>query len=284
MKKLDWKHWRYRLQLVSERKDRTVFSFSMPVWLTALLAMLVTMLTILLVIIVMTRTPLRQYLPGYLNVNQRSVALESALRIDSLEHESQLRDAFLENMMAILLDKTRPVDSLLTYDSAVTRIADTLGLAAREAEKNFVRRYEEQERFGLNAVESASPLQGQTFMSPVVGEVLLPESEEEVKVGTPMRVKVKREVPVLAPFEVTVISRQLHFGEGWEYILQSHDDYVFIFSHLTMPLAQVGQTLQMGRAIGHAGAQKEDADRWLGLQVWHLGKEVDPRTVMQLEK
>lgn len=284
MKKLDWKHWRYRLQLVSERKDRTVFSFSMPVWLTVLLGILVTLLTILLVIIVMTRTPLRRYLPGYLNVNQRSVALESALRIDSLEHEGQLRDAYLANVLDILLDKTRPVDSILVYDSAVVRIADTLGLAASEAEKGFVTRYEERERFGLNAVESATSLQGQTFMSPVVGEVLQPETGDELRVGAPLRVRVKREVPVLAPFESTVISQQMHIGEGWEIILQSHDDYVFIFSHLTLPLIQVGQVVKTGRAIGHVGAQKAEDDRWLGLQVWHLGKEIDPRTVMQLEK
>ena len=284
MKKLDWKHWRYRLQLVSERKDRTVFSFSMPVWLTAMLALLVTVLTILLVIIVMTRTPLRRYLPGYLDVNQRALALESAMRIDSIEHESRLRSAYLDNMLDILLDKTRPVDSLLVFDSAAVRIADTLGMAAGEAERNFVTRYEEQERFGLNAVEQNTPLQGQTFMSPVTGEVLLEESSEQPKPGTPLRVQLKRETPVLAPYESVVVSSRLLMSEGWEMVLQSHDDYLFIFSHLTLPLAQVGQGVRMGRAIGHAGAQSEERDRWLGIQVWRRGKEVDPRTVMTLEK
>lgn len=284
MKKLDWKHWRYRLQLVSERKDRTVFSFSMPVWLTAMLGMLVTMLTILLVIIVMTRTPLRRYLPGYLDVSQRSLAMESALRIDSLAHEGQLRDAYLQNVLAILTDKTRSVDSIMPFDSAAVRIADTLGLAASEAEQSFVSRYEEQERFGLNAVERNTPLQGQTFVSPVTGQVLLPESADELKPGAPLRIVLKKESPVLAPYESTVIACHLLVGEGWEVVLQSHDDYVFILSHLTMPLVQVGQPVKAGRAIGHTGAQKEASDKWLGLQVWHMGKEVDPRTVMQLEK
>lgn len=284
MKKLDWKHWRYRLQLVSERKDRTVFSFSMPVWLTALLAVLVSMLTVLLVIIVMTRTPLRQYLPGYLNMNQRSLALESALRIDSLSREGELRDAYLNNMLAILMDKTRPVDSILTYDSTVVRIADTLGLSASEAEKGFVARYEEQERFGLNALDRNTPLQGQSFLSPVLGTILLPESQDELKPGTPLRVKIQKELPVIAPLESTVIACQMRVGEGWEVMLQGHDNYVFILSHLTMPLVQVGQQVRAGRAIGHAGAQKEEAERWLGIQVWHLGKEVDPRVGMQLEK
>ena len=284
MKKLDFKHWRYRLMLLSERKGREVFSFSMPVWLTAMLGLLLTLSTILLVIIVMTKTPLRQYLPGYLDVNQRAVALESALRIDSLEHEGQLRDAYLANVLAILTDKTRPVDSIMSYDSAVVRIADTLGLAASDVEKGFVSRYEERERFGLNVLEQNTPLQGQTFVSPVMGTILLPETEEEQKQGTPLRVLLQKEVPVLSPFEVTVIARHLLIGEGWELVLQSHDDYVFIFSHLTMPLVQVGQVLKSGQAIGHAGAQKEPQDRWLGIQVWHMGRETDPRTVMQLEK
>lgn len=270
--------------MVSERKGKTVFSFSMPVWLTALLTLLLTAWTIMLVIIVMTRTPLRQYLPGYLDVNQRSVALESAMRIDSLERESQLRAAYLDNVLDILRDKSRPVDSIMAYDSAVVRIVDTLGMAASEAEQGFVARYEEQQRFGLNAVDQNTPLQGQTFMAPVTGEVLLPETEEELKQGAPLRVQLKREIPVLAPYESTVIARHLLVGEGWEVVLQSHDEYVFILSHLTMPLVQVGQQVKTGRAIGHAGAQKEASERWLGLQVWHRGKEVDPRTVMTLEK
>lgn len=284
MKKLDLKHWRYRLMLLSERKGKEVFSFSMPVWLTAMLAILLTALTVLLVIIVMTRTPLRQYLPGYLNVNQRSLALESALRIDSLEREGQLRDAYLGNVLAILMDKTRPVDSIMSYDSAVVRIADTLGVAASEAERSFVTRYEEQERFGLNAFEQNAPLQGQSFVAPVSGRVVVPETEEEMKPGTPLRIMLSREAPVLAPYEATVVARHLLVGEGWELVLQSHNDYVFILSHLTMPLVQVGQVVQTGRAVAHAGAQKAEVDRWMGLQVWHLGKEVDPRTVMQLEK
>lgn len=284
MKKLDFKHWRYRLQLVSERKDRTVFSFSMPVWLTVMLGALMTVLTVLLVIIVMTKTPLRQYLPGYLDVNQRSVALESAMRIDSLSREGQLRDAYLNNVLAILLDKERPVDSIKSYDSVVVRIADTLGMAASEAELGFVSRYEEQERFGLNAAERNTPLQAQTFVSPVMGEVLIPETEDELRRGAPLRVQLKRETPVLSPYEATVITCHLLVGEGWEIVLQSHDDYVFILSHLTQPLVQVGQIVKAGRAIAHAGAQKTEPERWLGVQVWHLGKEVDPRTVMQLEK
>ena len=116
--------WRYRLQLVSERHHRIVFTFSMPVWVTAILAVLLTLATAFFALYIATMTPLRQYLPVYLDVNKRAVVVESAMRIDSIAHQSNLRDLYLNNLLSILSDRSVGVEKIETFDSAVVKFND----------------------------------------------------------------------------------------------------------------------------------------------------------------
>lgn len=271
--------WRYRLQLLSERHNRTVFTFSMPVWLTVILAALLLMATALFALVIMTATPLRAYLPGYLDVNKRAVVEESAMRIDSIAQESRLRSMYLENLQSILLDRKVSTDSIAQYDSTVVRLTDSL-MVASEREQAFVARYEEQERFGLNAINSNSQLSSVSFITAVKGTVLLPEEEEDVENIAGIKLQLTKEFPVLSPLEGTVVSVRYVVGNGYEITLQCVNEYVIILSHLSSTMVEVGKSLKAGAVVGHAGAEKDADDRWISIHIWYKGKSVDPATVM----
>ena len=226
-------------------------------------------------------TPLCVYLPGYLDVHKRALVMESALRIDSLERENDLRLAYLENMTAILRDRVK-TDSLHTYDSTVTRIQDTL-LTPTEREMMFVQRYEEQERFGLEALDQQrnKPVQ-MSFLAPVRGKVAVPDDADDVARGV-TRVELSGAVPVMAAHEGTVISVSYLMGEGFVLTMQHAQDYVTIYSHLSQVTVESGQTIKQGHVLGYAGSNKDLQESWLGLQVWHKGKALDPAVVMPME-
>lgn len=272
---------RYKFMLVSEREGRNVFSFSMPLWATTIIIGVLGMLAALAILIIIMKTPLKTYLPGYLDVTKRAEVVRSAMRLDSLERESDLRLAYLDNIMNILRER-ESADSLMVFDSAVYRIQDTL-LSASEREAAFVANYEQKERFGLNALEAADPSFALiTFISPVKGKVAVPEDDDEVQSAV-TRVELSKELPVLAPLEGTVISVVYLIGQGYQLTLQHNSDYVTIFSHLTSVLVDAGQSVKTGRVVGHAGSDKNPAQSWLGLQLWHKGKSMDPVAVMSLE-
>lgn len=270
---------RYLLQLVSERKGRPVFSYSMSIWLTALVGLLSAVMLVLLVIVVMTRSPLRQYLPGYLDVSKRGVVEASAMRIDSLEHENRLRRAYLDNVLAILNDQVR-VDTLQRYDSVAVHLGDSLRVAddslrvASEREAAFVDRYAARERFGLNAlvnVEARGSVAGPSFLSPVRG------TAQPAVDGAPLRIDLDGERPVIAPQEGWVVMVEQQAGQGWTVVLQMPGDWMVTFTRLTLPMVSEGEACPMGRAIGHAGAQADASQRWIGVRLWQHGREVDVR-------
>lgn len=269
---------RYRLQLISERKDRPVFSFSMPIWVTALLALFTTALTVLLVIVVMTRTPLRQYLPGYLDVSKRAEVMESAMRLDSLERENELRTLYMAQMVEVLKGRSLS-DSLPSYDSAVVRLQDTL-MAKSEREQNFVQRYVQRERFGIDALDVKVQPQSMTWIVPVKAEVIVPEDSLQARDVTVTNLRLSHEMSVLSPLEGTIINQQYIVGQGWELTLMAANDYVVVFSRLTLVLGDVGRQVRAGAAIAHAGGQSSPQERWMSLRIWHKGKPVDAAEVM----
>lgn len=274
---------RYRLMFFNERKDRVVFSFSMPTSVAALLMVFVLALTAVLVVIVMTQTPLRSYLPGYLDVEKRTVIVETALRLDSLERESRLRSVYLQNLTDILSGRVQ-ADSIVPYDSAVVVMFNDSLQAKSRREEEFVAQFEASERYSLNALMAGTAAPGILFMVPVKGELVDSEEGEDrddwFAEFIPEAVfRVRQETPVLAPLDGTVISVDFDFRGGYTLVLQHANDYVCVFSNLKLPLVSVGKVVKSGTVIGQAGAEEGVYSR-MRLRIWHRGRAVDPRTVI----
>jgi len=172
-------------------------------------------------------------------------------------------------------------DSLRVYDSAVVRIQDTL-LSPSQREMMFVESYEQKERFGLEALEEQkSGPKHMVFLAPVRGKIAIPERDEEVKDMT--RVELPGITPVMAPHGGSVVSVIYVMGEGYTITIQHEMEYITIFSHVSSVIVQVGQQLKTGRVLGYAGNAKDPQNSWIGLQLWHKGKKLNPNGIMPIE-
>ncbi len=250
-----------------------------------------------LLFLVFAFPPLRKYVPGYFDPYKRSILIQSAMRIDSLEHENDLRAAYLDNLVAVLKGEGQ-TEAVQPYDSSVQVFRDTSSLVASARETAFVTGYEEQEQFALNILHRhGAGHQSPTFLTPVKGELLSTMSDGETAVRITC-VGLADEMPVLAPAEGTVIQCTYLMDQGFQVVLQHGDDYVSIFSHLTSVMVEGGETLMPGQVMGHAGSKPSGEtnvaasdsimtsrilpDSWVGIQVWHRGNWVDPVALMSL--
>ncbi len=250
------------------------------IWKRRTLHVMLGMFIAFALILLIIATPLCVYLPGYLDVHKRALVMESAMRIDSLERENDLRLAYLENMMSILRDRVKS-DQLEVFDSAVNRIQDTL-LTASEREMLFVENYENKERFGLEVLEEqkAGP-KPVVFLAPVKGKIAVKEREERPSDMT--RVELPAITPVMVPHEGTVVSVSYVMGDGYIVTMQHEMEYITIFSHLNSVIIETGQQLKQGRVLGYAGNAKDPRNSWVGIQLWFKGKKLDPNGVMPIE-
>ena len=269
----------YRLTMRDERKNKVVFTFRMSIWMVALLSLLLTFLTALLAILIVVQTPLRQYLPGYLDVTQRGEVVDLAMRLDSLEKENKLRAAYLSNMTAILQNTRSGADSIVEYDSTVVRFGDSLLMNASAREKAFREAYEQRESFGINAalgVENPTV----AFLAPASGKVV--EDSLGLRESRTVRLKLTKENAVMSPFAGVVVAVDLMVGSGYKVMVLHPEGYLVAIYHLSDPVCQAGELVRAGTVLGHSGGQPDPDDRWIDIQMWYNGLEVDSGNLISL--
>ena len=269
----------YRLTMRDERKNKVVFTFRMSIWMVALLSLLLTFLTALLAILIVVQTPLRQYLPGYLDVTQRGEVVDLAMRLDSLEKENKLRAAYLSNMTAILQNTRSGADSIVEYDSTVVRFGDSLLMNASAREKAFREAYEQRESFGINAalgVENPTV----AFLAPASGKVV--EDSLGLRESRTVRLKLAKENAVMSPFAGVVVAVDLTLDSGYKVMVLHSDGYLVAIYHIAKPVCQAGDLVRAGTVLGHSGGQPDPDDRWIDIQMWYNGLEVDPGNLISL--
>ena len=91
------------------------------------LSVLLSVLAVLFLIAacIIAFTPLRNYLPGYMNSEVRSQIVGNALRVDSLQAVLNRQNLYIMNIQDIFSGKV-PIDSVQTLDSLTAAREDTL--------------------------------------------------------------------------------------------------------------------------------------------------------------
>ena len=112
-------------------------------------------------------TPLRNYLPGYMNSELRTQVVTNALRADSLEEALARQNHYIMNIRDILSGEVK-ADTVKSIDSLANQRAEEL--MERTAEEDaFRKKYEERERYNLTAVNDAHSAIGLNFRRPTRG-------------------------------------------------------------------------------------------------------------------
>lgn len=116
------------------------------------LSVLLSVLTFLFVIaaVIITFTPLRNYLPGYMNSEVRAQVVENALRVDSLQQLVDRQNLYIMNIQDIFSGKVR-IDSVQSMDTLTAMRKDTL-MERTKREEEFRRKYEETEKYNLTSI------------------------------------------------------------------------------------------------------------------------------------
>ena len=135
--------FKYKLSFFNETTLEEVWSFRLS-QLTAFLTLaLFAFMLIAFTALIIIKTPIRNYLPGYLDVEIRKEIVQNALRADSLERMISIQSLYLENVAGILsgtieLDSIRQIDSLAHVDA-------NYEIPRSKSEEKFVKSFEEEE-------------------------------------------------------------------------------------------------------------------------------------------
>ncbi|MBR5297933.1 MAG: M23 family metallopeptidase [Parabacteroides sp.] len=266
--------FKYKLSFFNENTLEEVWSFRLSQLSAFAVLALFAFLLIAVTSFIIIKTPIRNYLPGYLDVEVREEIVENALRADSLERMIRIHALYLDNVTGIL-SGTISLDSIQEIDS-LARINLEYEIPRGQKEAEFVKEFEEEEKYNL-AVFNPNPLptDGVFFYKPVNGII---SSHYDAKIrhyGVDLVASPKESV--LATLDGTVIYAGFDPNYGNIIQVQHKNGFLSIYKHNEMLLKEVGDQVIAGEAIALVGnTGKLSTGPHLHFELWYKGSPVNP--------
>lgn len=218
-------------------------------------------------------TPLRNYLPGYMNSEVREQVVLNALRADSLQQVVARQNLYIMNIRDIFAGTVR-VDTVQSIDSLTILRSDSLMERTRQ-EEEFRKQYEEKERYNLTAVDSNKDASGLIFYRPTRGMMSSGFNPEAKHFG--IDIAANPNESVLATLDGTVILSTYTAETGYVIQIQHGQNFVSVYKHCSSLLKKEGDSVKGGEAIALVGNTGEKTtEPHLHFELWHRGRAIDP--------
>ena len=267
--------FKYKLSFINEGTLEEVWSFRLSQLSAFVTLALFACFLIAVTALIIITTPIRNYLPGYLDVEVRKEIVENALRADSLERMMAIHELYLNNVAGILAG-TLPIDSIRQIDSLATN-DDNYEIPRSPLEEAYVKDFAEEEKYNLTVLTDPGkvPTDGVFFYKPVNG-TLSAHYESALKHYGVDLVARERE-SVLATLDGTVVYIGFDANQGNVIQLQHKNGFISVYKHNALLLKEVGDQVQAGEAIALVGnTGKLSTGPHLHFELWYKGNPVNP--------
>lgn len=278
-KKLQRLKHKYRLVILNEDTFEEKMSLRLSQLNVFVVVGLSSLLLILMVILLIAFTPLKEFIPGYANVNVRKQGVENFLKSDSIALALAQNNLYIENIKHIIqgqiieLDNESVVDSTISYE----------GIVNEPVEEDSVLRnmIETEEKYNLfnNAGSTPGNIGSFIFLQPLKGTVTNRFNAKEKHFGIDI-VAPKNEA-IKATLDGTVIFAEWTVETGYVIQLQHADNIVSIYKHNSVLHKKVGDYVKAGEVIAIVGNTGElSSGPHLHFELWYNGIPINPEDYM----
>lgn len=261
---------RYRLSFYNENTLNRVWSLSMSrrrliFRLVICGVLLLTFMTFLIAV-----TPLKHFIPGTLNSSEKRNWSEASQSLDSIRREIAYNNLYLSNLQAILNDDVS-VDSVYSTPTENLTNGDSL-FSTSEAERNFVRMYEEREKYNLSVL---TPLisEAMNFFTPVNGVDVI-EGETPTK---PKFILKDKETSIDAIYRGTVVDVYYTPSTGYVVLISHPGDFISRYGGMTSVFVDRGDKVKAGSRIGEVKLSDSPLQPDFTLEMWQNGMSLIPQ-------
>jgi murein DD-endopeptidase MepM/ murein hydrolase activator NlpD len=234
--------------------------------------------TFILLTLLIFATPIRYYLPGYGESGDRSNIINESMLADSLLHDAKLQTGYLNVIRSIFEGKIKP-DSIAELDSVQFKQLADKHLEKSSSEKEFVKEFEDKEKYNLATIEQNYNENVFVFFRPTKGVISSTFDMAEKQYGISMITSIGETVQsVLAG---TVIYAGFTFDFSYVIQIQHENNYISIYKNNSRLLKKVGDNVRAGEGIAITGNEASaKAGNQFYFELWQMGKPVNPEDVI----
>jgi len=242
------------------------------------------LLLVVLVAFLIAFTSLREFIPGYPDVNMRMNIVRNAILLDSLEHEIKVRDQYFENMKRIVSGQ-EPESMFAEQDTSIQ--VENIEFT-RSLEDSLLRQQiESEEEYNLSVNLVPNQTDGHFynlhFFPPLYGIISNRFNPANNHYGTDI-VGTPDEV-VHAALGGTVVFAGWTIETGNVIQIQHPDELITIYKHNSKLLKKVGMHVETGEAVALLGGSGElyTTGPHLHFEIWYKGEPLDPEKYIKFQ-
>ena len=274
-RKAFWRNFKFKYKLTITNEDTLEEIVGIHVSKLNGVSVLLSAVTVIFLItaVIIAFTPLKNYLPGYMNKEVREQVVTNALRADSLQWLMERQRMYIMNIQDIVSGSVK-TDSVHSIDSLTVVRSEEL-MERTQAEDEFRKQYEESERYNLTSLDNAQAITGLMFVRPTRG--MLSSEFDANKKHFGIDVAASPNESVLATLDGTVVLATYTADTGYLIQVQHAQNLVSVYKHCGILLKQVGDVVKAGEAIALVGNTGEKTTGpHLHFEIWNRGRALDP--------
>lgn len=222
-------------------------------------------------------TGLREYIPGYADVNMRRNLVKMTVRTDSLQYLMDAHDRYLQNLVNVMegkVDTTKPMRDT----SAV--LYDTIRHLERSEEDSLLRlQMESRDRYELlegSQKAFASGIGSYSFFTPLKGSIVTPFNPTQKHYG--IDIVAGPDEVIKSALDGTVFLANFTAETGYVIGIQHSNNLVTWYKHNSALLKSIGDYVRAGEVIAVIGNTGElTTGPHLHFELWYNGSPVNPK-------
>ena len=265
----------YRLTIFNDSTFQSVFSIKLTRLKVFAAVAIASSVIVVLVTFLIAATPLREYIPGYPDAEQRQMMVNNAIKIDSLEIELGKRDAFFESIKAVVSGNV-PVDTISGNDSA----RQLLNVKFNNYNHDSIFEDEllaEQTNVSIRGNNTNRKEMSQMhFFVPLKG--ILTNQFNSVSQHFGVDLVSEPNARICSVLDGSVIFSGWTLETGYVIYIQHDADLISVYKHNAELLKTTGDRVKAGEPVAIIGNSGEfTSGPHLHLELWHRGNPVDPQ-------
>lgn len=269
---------KYRLVLMNDSTFEERFSaFLSPLNVIAGVSAIF-FLNTTIVVLILSFSPLREYIPGYSDTETRLRAMRAAVVVDSLGQAQEAQQLYLDNIQRVLRGDVFP-DSTTLDGQSNPIVYNELDFSISREDSLLRTEIESRDQYSLNPGTSSSTeflgLPGVLFFPPVRGQVTSNFDSSIDHFG--IDVAAKEGEAIKAVYDGVVVFSSFTSDGGNVIQIQHSGNLISIYKHNSVLLKKVGSRVRAGESIAIIGNSGEfTSGPHLHFELWYNGAPLDP--------
>jgi murein DD-endopeptidase MepM/ murein hydrolase activator NlpD len=235
------------------------------------------LLLILITTSIIVFTPIREFIPGYTDVNLRKNLITLTLKADSLEKQMLIKDKYITTLQRIIKGEP-PADEIPQPKDSTIDIKN-INLGISEKDSALRAKIEQEEKYNLitsNTKFSSTGLSSFFFFAPIKGTITGEFDPQTKHYG--IDVVAPKNEPISATLDGTVIFADWTTETGYTIIIQHQNNLISVYKHNSVLLKNEGDIVQAGEVIAILGNSGEiTTGPHLHFELWYNGYPIDPK-------